>query len=256
MKKQIKKSLLFALAMVPFAAVGGYFTGIYAYQSYTADLQQQIIAQAGNYQTFLLIAALQSICYAFAAGLFGSLLAEAVGLMKPFRWERKPLLRVSTTTLILGILFAADYWTFGSALPELAAVYESGILHRSFSNWMASVFYGGIIEELLMRLFLMSLLAFLLWKLLFRRCDRSQIPTGVFVAANVISALLFAAGHLPTTVGMFGGLTPLIVLRCFLFNGCLGIMFGRFYRKYGIQYAMLAHMGCHIISKLIWLALI
>ena len=28
----------------------------------------------------------------------------------------------------------------------------------------------------------------------------------------------------------------------FLFNGAAGLLFGRFYRKYGIQYAMLAHM--------------
>lgn len=28
------------------------------------------------------------------------------------------------------------------------------------------------------------------------------------------------------------------------------------YRKYGIQYAMLGHMGCHIVSKLIWMILV
>ena len=49
------------------------------------------------------------------------------------------------------------------------------------------------------------------------------------------------------------GLTPMIILRCFLLNGTLGLMFGWLYRKYGLRYAMIAHMGCHIISKMIWI---
>lgn len=68
--------------------------------------------------------------------------------------------------------------------------------------------------------------------------------------------LLFAEGHLPATITMFGALTPLVLLRCFLLNGGLGLAFGWLYRKYGIQYAMIGHAGTHIISKLIWLVLI
>ena len=49
------------------------------------------------------------------------------------------------------------------------------------------------------------------------------------------------------------GSTPVIILRCFLLNGGLGMAFGWLYRKYGLQYAMLAHGGCHMISKLIWI---
>lgn len=111
-------------------------------------------------------------------------------------------------------------------------------------------------EEVLLRLFLMSLAAFLIWKLFFRKCSKNEIPQGVFVAANVLCALLFAAGHLPATITMFGTLTPLVLLRCFLLNGGLGLVFGWLYRKYGIQYAMIGHAGAHIISKLIWLVLI
>lgn len=102
----------------------------------------------------------------------------------------------------------------------------------------------------MMRLFMMSLIAWLIWKLFFRK--RKTVPTGVVVAANVIAAILFAAGHLPATVAMFGTLTPLILLRCFLLNGGFGLLFGWLYRKYGIQYAMVCHAGLHMISKLVW----
>jgi membrane protease YdiL (CAAX protease family) len=78
----------------------------------------------------------------------------------------------------------------------------------------------------------------------------------VIIAANVIAAVLFAAGHHPATIVMFGELTPLILFRCFLLNGGFGLVFGYFYQKYGIQYAMISHAGCHIISKIIWLIFI
>ena len=52
---------------------------------------------------------------------------------------------------------------------------------------------------------------------------------------------------------MFGELTPMLLLRCFLLNGAAGLLFGRFYRKYGIQYAILAHMLFHLVSRTIWL---
>ena len=51
---------------------------------------------------------------------------------------------------------------------------------------------------------------------------------------------------------IFGQLTPLILVRCFLLNGGLGMLFGWLYRKYGIQYAILGHMMAHMVSKLIW----
>ena len=72
------------------------------------------------------------------------------------------------------------------------------------------------------------------------------------MAANVMTALLFATGHLPATAVMMG-LTPMIVLRCFLLNGIFGLAFGWLYRRYGLRYAMLAHGGCHVVSKLIWI---
>ena len=53
-------------------------------------------------------------------------------------------------------------------------------------------------------------------------------PDGLIEAANIISALLFAAGHLPGTAAMTT-LTPLLLFRCFLFNGGLGLGFGYLY---------------------------
>ena len=97
----------------------------------------------------------------------------------------------------------------------------------------------------------MSGLALLGWKLFFR--SEEQVPVKVLVIANILSALVFAALHLPLTAQTFSTLTPLLLLRCFLLNGAAGLLFGRFYRKYGIQYAILAHMLFHLVSRTIWL---
>ena len=104
----------------------------------------------------------------------------------------------------------------------------------------------------MLRLFFMSLIAFVIWKVFSKKSDSENIPTYVFVAANIVAALVFAAGHLPATSLIFGKLTPLILFRCFLLNGGFGLIFGWLYRKHGVVYAMLGHALFHIISKLIW----
>ena len=115
---------------------------------------------------------------------------------------------------------------------------------------IASITYGAVIEEVMLRLFIMSLIAFILHKIFEK--TKQDTSTSILIIANIISSMLFAAGHLPATE-MLMGLSPMIVFRCFLLNGGLGLLFGRLYRKYGIYYAMIAHGGCHIISKLIWI---
>jgi hypothetical protein len=66
----------------------------------------------------------------------------------------------------------------------------------------------------MLRLFVMSLIAFVIWKLFFRKSKKEQLLAGIFIAAG-----LFAAAHLAATITLFGVLTPLIVFRCFLLNG-------------------------------------
>ena len=150
-----------------------------------------------------------------------------------------------------GILFSLDYWVFGACIPgvrEATAATLNGIVV------LASVLYGGIIEEVMLRLFVMSLIAWLGWKLFCR--GREEVPEKMIAAANILAALLFAAGHLPATLMLLGRITPIVLLRCFLLNGGFGLIFGRLYRKYGIQYAMISHAAVHIVSKLIWFVLI
>ncbi len=244
-----KKPLLFVLALVPIALVGGYFTGVYGWEELTDDVKGQILAQTGNnLSLYYLITTLQALLYAVIFGFFGYILSGKTGLMKPVRFEKKPMMLTLGLTLFTGLILCSDLFYFRNHIPQVAAMYRG---RPSFAYWVASVLYGGVIEEILMRLFMMSLLVWLAWKIFFRR--EANPPTGVMIAANILAAILFAAGHLPSTMQMFGETTPMILLRCFLLNGAGGLVFGSLYRKYGIQYSMTAHAGAHIVWKILWI---
>ena len=129
------------------------------------------------------------------------------------------------------------------------AIAESYVSKPTVPFIIASVLYGGVIEEVMLRLFWMSLVALVLRGIFDRKGE--GVSTTILIAANVISALLFAAGHLPATFMMIGN-SPMIIARCFIMNGGAGLMFGWLYRKYGFRYSMLAHAGCHVVMKLVW----
>lgn len=246
--KKLKASALFALIMAPIGAVAGYFTILYQLDFLDAATVEMTVAQLGSVEALIAVYIVQIAVYALVMGFFGHLLAGKLGLMKPFRFEKTGLSRTIVLSLAVGIVLSLDYWTFGTVIPGIREADAAMLAPHAMA---AAILYGGIIEELMMRLFLMSLVAWLVWKLFFR--SREQVPVGVLTAANVVVALLFAAGHLPATVQLFGTLTPLILVRCFLLNGGAGLVFGWLYRKYGIHHAMSSHALAHIVSKLIWL---
>ena len=243
----MKKALRFTLALLPIALVAGYFVTVYQLEMLDEAILAPALEQLGSIWVLIAITMVQTVGYAAVCGFFGCLLANSLGLWKPIRFEKAPLLKALGLSIVGGMIFSLDKWTFGRWIPEVGASYEAPI---TLNNWLGSVLYGGVVEELMLRLFFMSLLAWLIWKIFFRR--EEKVPVKVLVMANVVAALLFAAGHLPATLVLFGELTPMILIRCFLLNGSFGLLFGYLYRKFGIQYAMVSHAMFHIVSKLIW----
>ena len=245
-----KKALRFALCLLPIGLVGGWFTAEMSLSSLGPAMVEEAVRKMGSLEAYKAAGTVTGVLYTVICGFFGYILAEKIGLMRPFRFQKAILVRVLLIAALGGAVFSLDAWTFAKWIPQLKDTYATA---GSFDAavWIASFLYGGVTEEIMMRLFLMSLLALIGWKLFFR--GEEQVPVKVLIAANIIAALAFAAGHLPGTAQMFGELTPMLLLRCFLLNGAAGLIFGRFYRKYGIQYAILAHMLFHLVSRTIWL---
>lgn len=250
---KFKKPLRFALCLVPIAIVAGIFAAFYQLDTYSDEMIAEVVAQLGSVEVLVVVGAVQIAGYALFCGFIGYILADKLGLWKPIRFEKNKLITTLIISVIGGILLSLDYWTFGNIIDGIQSATVSGM---TGSGIIASVLYGGIIEEVMMRLFFMSLVAFAIWKVFCRKYDREHIPSSVFISANILAAVAFAAGHLPATISTFGQLTPLLVLRCFLFNGGFGVLFGWLYRKYGLVYSMTSHVVFHIVTKLIWLLFI
>ncbi len=248
---KMKKPLIFTLLLLPIAAVAGYFVIMYQLQLYDQETLEELLNRFGSIEMIILVAVLQTMVYVAICGFFGYLLSEKIGLMKPFCLEKTLVIRTLIISVFFGIILSLDYWTFGRWIPGIS---DSIAAEMTLYGWISSILYGGFVEEVMMRLFMMSLIAWLLWKLFF--CKKEETPKGVTTTANVVAALVFAAAHLPATLIIFGELTPLLLLRCFLINGGFGLLFGRLYRKYGIQYAMMSHALVHGVSKTIWLIFI
>jgi hypothetical protein len=249
MKAFVKNYWKVLLFFTVVGLIGGFFTGFYALDSYPEEMRQELLSQGLTEALLAAISAIQSAGYGLILGAIGIVLAKKVGLWRDaLTFAKKPLCITVVWAVIGGLcLILPDLWFFGNYEPMIR---ESYAVKPTVPYLLATVTYGAVIEEVMLRLFMMSLIAFLLHKLFER--GKTETSVAVLIAANMISALLFAAEHLPATDMLFG-LTPMIVVRCFLLNGGFGLLFGWLYRKYGLQYAMIAHGGCHVVSKLIWI---
>lgn len=250
--KFIKEHLIFFIFIILMCIIGGYFTVIYSLQSVDQNMIEEAVNQIGSKELLIGISVAQISLYAIIFAGIGMILCNKIGLWKNFKINKKAIIGVSVIAIVVGLLLSiGDRYIFGSFIDPVLHSYDN---KPTIEYIIASFTYGGVFEEILMRLFLMSLISWIISKIFYRK--QKEIPTKLFVIANILSALSFAAIHLPSTIQIFGYIDWLIALRCMLMNGAFGLAFGWIYRKYGIQYAMLAHFGCHLISKIIWLIFI
>jgi membrane protease YdiL (CAAX protease family) len=249
MKELIKNNLKYLIFLAIFGLVGGYFTAIYTVQSLGQDMIDEAIAEVGSIDVLIIITTLQSLSYALILGVVGKLLAKKIGLWRKFEFDKKGNVELILVTILGGAAFILIDCLFFSNFSDV--IKNSYTVKPIVEYIIASITYGAVIEEVILRLFFMSLIAVIIQKL----SKKDVINNKILVVANVISAILFAAAHLPATI-MTIGITPMIIIRCFVMNGAFGLMFGRLYRKFGIHYSMLAHCGVHIVSKLIWILFI
>ena len=196
----------------------------------------------------------------FAVSLFlGLLLAKRVGLGTPIldsvtRSESvfdkvRAILPISIGLGVLAslLIVGLDVYIFQPALiqelGEKANVLNQTAQPAAWKGFLAS-FYGGIAEEILLRLFVMSLLA---WLGSFIKKTKDGKPTNIiFWIANILAAILFGIGHLPAA-SLILPLTTLVVIRIVLLNAVGGILFGWLYQKHGLESAIIAHFSADIV---------
>jgi membrane protease YdiL (CAAX protease family) len=189
----------------------------------------------------------------------GLFLANKIGLGLPFldavtRKEKitKPFKPIALLSVFIGVVFGfviigLDTWIFnlgklGSELPKITNP-------PAWQGFLAS-FYGGITEEVLLRLFLLSLLAWL-GNLIFK--SKKITPSNyVLWAANIIAAIIFGLGHLPATKAMGLPINTFVIARAIVLNGVAGLAFGWLYWTHGLESAMIAHFSTDIVLHVLF----
>lgn len=112
---------------------------------------------------------------------------------------------------------------------------------------LLTLLYGGITEELLLRVFFMGVLVWLGSRVLRRE---GGVDPVVAWAAILTAALVFGAGHLPTMAGI-APLSGVVVLRVLALNAIIGVACGWLYWRRGLVAAMVAHALVDLVLHVI-----
>jgi Type II CAAX prenyl endopeptidase Rce1-like len=193
-----------------------------------------------------------AVIFAIATGV-GLLAAHSIGLGAPYleaalagngsAQALVPMLQVAIILgvlagiiLLIGDLLFLPYW------PE--ALVDTARTTTLWENFAAS-FYGGINEEILIRLLGLSALAWLFSRIWH---TSAGLPTNtVFWVANVLMAIIFGIGHLPALKNLLGRIPPLMLARSLLLNAPIGLICGWLFWTYGIEAAIVAHFAADIV---------
>ena len=192
-----------------------------------------------------------------AAGLF---LAGRIGLGAPvfarhLRGEpvRAQVRALLAPALLLGIggavlVVALDALVFNPPMrAELNRLHITLAANGHPAAWqgLLASLYGGFDEEILARLFVLTLLAWLFSRLV---GPRQGLPgRGVLWTATLGAALLFGLGHLHAAAVTGLPLDALVVTRTLVLNGLLALAYGWLYWTYGLESAMLAHLSADLV---------
>ena len=214
------------------------------------EQMREMTGLSGTPETLALLAYISPLIQFIIALVIGFFIAHKVGLksviIHPHAREtsKSDWIKGIKLAIILGVIAGAalkglDY-LFQPYLPDsLIDTLEP----YSVLKLLTALLYGGIVEELLMRFGLMSLLVFIFWKLFDRKSAKPS--NWIFILAIIIIALLFALGHYGITA-LATEMTALIWFQMIFTNSLGGLFFGWIYWKYNLELAMLSHMVAHI----------
>ena len=215
---------------------------------YIYNIQGELLTKAGISIPFLiLISVIQGGIIFGIATFFGLILAEKTGFKLPLMdallkhkkisYKRTWMLSIMLGLIVGAVIFILDKFAFQQSILTSIRV-------PLWQGFLAS-FYGGIAEEILMRLFLVSLVVFILMKV-FRKEKANSVIIWISI---IIIAIVFGLGHLPITSTLVA-ITPIVIIRAIVLNGIGGLVFGWLYWKKGLESAIISHFCADIFLQI------
>jgi membrane protease YdiL (CAAX protease family) len=187
-------------------------------------------------------------------GCLGLLITNRIGLGLPFiegwvdrergmpRFSRAVAIGwIAAVGFVAAILILQNF-VFGPPMQamfqEIGYVLPEDAVTPPLYGFLAAI-SAGITEEVIFRLFGLSLLAWL-GALVIKDPD-GRPKLSVLWAANIILAVAFGAAHLSTAASLGWPINALIITRTLVLNGIGGIVLGWLFWTFGLETAMLAH---------------
>jgi hypothetical protein len=202
-------------------------------------------------EVMLVATVVQTLATVAIAAAAGTVLAPRVGLGAPFfealvagepLWPalRPQLLPALGLSVAGALLFLAVYYGFFVRRLDPGSVHAIDELRNRIGIW-GRVLYGGVVEEVLMRWGLMTVLVWLGALLV------GQPSAGVMWAAILLSGVLFGLGHAPGYIAAGCKPTPIFFAGILFLNLWAGTIFAWLYWHYGLEAAMIGHALFHVV---------
>lgn len=234
---------------------------VVAIMPYIMSVQGDVLRQAPlPLPATIILAISQSVLLIAILLFFGLMLSKKIGLQlpiienyinhQPITVDVKSIIKLSA---LLGILSGLAIILLDSLFIKLGVSLGQEMSIPVWRGFLAA-FYGGITEEIIMRLFFMAFIAWLIAKISRLKNDLNK-NNWLMWSAIIISSIIFGLGHLPITSSLTV-ITPLVITRAIVLNGIGGMVFGWLYWKKGLASAMVAHFCADIILHAIFFPLI
>ncbi|MCH9624215.1 MAG: hypothetical protein S4CHLAM27_05930 [Chlamydiia bacterium] len=199
-------------------------------------LHLKVIPESISLSTIFTLVTVQSGIMSGVACILSYFILPKVDLF-PFSTQ-SPLKRIVYPGLIFGLFLGLILFFLNTTV--FAGSILSSVHPPAWTGLLAS-FYGGINEEVLLRLFFFSLVYFLMRKWI----KSSSRLTSLWIT-NIIVAIIFGLGHLPTALKLVEP-SSFEYFRILLLNGIPSLVFGYLYWSRGLWTVMLAHFVTDLV---------
>lgn len=240
MKKYINWKLFFILLSLS-------LIGIVSVFPYILSIQGEILNKIEQPIEIIFLAQLIQGVILFSIIIFlGLFFTKKIGFQLPLleaiiaKKEYKKILKsILGRSVLIGIVAAGAIFALDAFFTTQGVAISAN--HAPVWKKILASFYGGIIEEILMRLFFMSFFIWLGMKIL-----KQTQPTKIVILISIfLAAIIFGLGHLPVTASLTE-INSLVINRAILLNGIGGVLFGWLFWKKGLESAMIAHFTADI----------
>jgi len=147
------------------------------------------------------------------------------------------------------VILATIRFLLLSILPEIRLRFTA---EASLETWKSVViaFDSAVLEEIIFRLFLLSLLVWIVSKIW--QIQKPPNPE-IFWVINAVIAIGFGIAHLPQWSSITP-LTPLVILIVVFLNSVGGLTFGYLFYANGLEAAIMAHFVADIMLHVVGLS--